>query len=223
MQSDKPPRRFPTTLLVLVVALVGGVIGAYIFVPIELARYHSVQKIRDQKSEVHLVETQTHAVGPIVSETLRLDNVDGNSTASYDAIDRRGYKASFRQPLHGYDVTFAFELLVRDGIWDLTTPAEKHGDLSTVYHISIAQVAGSRSGSRKFAFADPHYLATRAGNEYEIHLDPHKATPSESDIVNMKSTSLSDPRYQKIVDDFASFGPPAFRKTVAAARAKLHA
>jgi len=41
------------------------------------------------------------------------------------------------------------------------------------------------------------------------------------DLVNLQSTSTADPRYEKIVADFAAFGSARFRQTVAAARAKL--
>jgi len=120
-------------------------------------------------------------------------------------------------PIEGYDVTFAFEALVRDGIWELQS-RPLHGNTDDIYEIRVAQVAGDRSGRHRFVFADPHYLATTAGREYNIHLDRNKPVPN---LITLNSSSSADGRYQKVVDDFRSFGPPRFKKTVAAAREKL--
>ncbi len=212
-------RRFPTTLVILVIAVVGLVAGWRIFWPSESQRYQAVNTVRQQRSELHFSETVTHAKGPIAREEWRLDNVNGKSTASYSAQNRAGTRiAKFTEPIQGYDVTFAFEKLVQDGIWDLHTPHPFRGKTDDIYTISVAQVAGDRSGKHTFSFADPHYLATTAGRQYNIHLDKNKPVP---DLLTLNSTSTADARYQKIVDDFASFGPPRFKKTVAAAREKL--
>jgi hypothetical protein len=214
-------RRFPTTLVVVVIMLVGLIAGWRLFWPSETQRYAQVKTVRQQRSEIHLSEAIVHAKGPISREELRLDNVEGKSTASYSVADRKGYVAHFSQPVQGYDVTFAFDLLVRDGVWELQKPARFHGRTDEIYTVGISQVAGSRAGRHSFSFADPHYLATTAGRQYEIHLDPNEPVPSQADLLKLKSTSTADPRYEKIVDDFASFGPPHFKQTVAAARAKL--
>jgi hypothetical protein len=214
-------RRFPTTLVILVVMVVGLIAGWRLFWPSETQRYQAVKTVRQQRSEIHLSQAVVHAKGPIAREELRLDNVEGKSTASYTVADRKGYVAHFSQPIQGYDVTFAFDLLVRDGIWQLQRPTQFHGNTNEIYTVAISQAAGSREGRHSFTFADPHYLATTAGRQYEIHLDKTKPVPSEADLLRLKSTSLADPRYQKIVDDFATFGPPRFKQTVAAARAKL--
>jgi hypothetical protein len=214
-------RRFPTTLVVLVIMVVGLIAGWRLFWPSETQRYEAVKTVRAQRSEIHLSEAIVHAKGPISREELRLDNVDGKSTASYSVADRRGYVARFSQPIQGYDVTFAFDLLVRDGIWELQRPRPFHGSTGEVYTVGISQVAGERAGRHSFTFADPHYLATTAGRQYEIHLDRTKPVPSQADLLKLDSTSSADPRYEKIVADFASFGPPRFKRTVAAARAKL--
>jgi hypothetical protein len=84
--------------------------------------------------------------------------------------------------------------------------------------VTIEQVADTQSGSHHFAFTDPRYLATEAGREYHIHLDPNKPVP---DLLTLQSTSTADPRYQEIVDDFEQFGPPSFKRTIVAAREKL--
>jgi hypothetical protein len=211
-------RRFPTTLVVVVVAVAAAILGWKIFWPGESQRYQAVQAVRNQRSELHFSETVTHAKGPIAREEWQLDNVNGNSTATYSAENRAGTRvAKFTAPIRGYDVTFAFERLVQDGVWELQTRPLR-GNTNDVYTVAIAQVAGDRSGKHKFTFADPHYLATTAGRQYEIHLDKNKPVPN---LVTLNSTSTADPRYQKVVDDFASFGPPNFKKTVAAAREKL--
>lgn len=211
-------RRFPTTLLIVVIAVVGVVIGARMFWPTESARYQQVQAVRNQRSELHVSETIAHGKGPIAREDWRLDNDNGTSSASYSAENRAGTRiAKFTAPVQGYDVTFAFQKLVADGVWQLQTRPLR-GNTSDVYTIVVAQVDGNRQGSHRFVFSDPHYLATTAGRQYEIHLDRNKPVP---DLITLNSTSSADPRYQQVVDDFASFGPPQFKATVAAARAKL--
>ena len=211
-------RRFPTTVVILVVAVVGLIAGWRMFWPGESARYRQVQAVGNQRSELHFSETIAHARGPIARETWRLDNVNGVSQASYSAENREGTRiAKFTEPIHGYDVTFAFEKLVQDGIWELQSRPFR-GNTNDVYTIYVAQVAGDRSGHHTFRFTDPHYIATTAGRQYEIRLDKNKPVPN---LLTLSSTSSADPRYQKIVDDFASFGPPQFKATVAAARAKL--
>jgi hypothetical protein len=67
-------------------------------------------------------------------------------------------------------------------------------------------------------FSDAAYIATEAGREYEIHLDPHKPVPN---LVDLQSTSTADPRYRAIENDFERFGSPRFKQTVAQARAKV--
>jgi hypothetical protein len=211
-------RRFPTTLLIVVLAVVGLVAGWKMFYAAETQRYQAVTAVRAQRSELHLVETVTHEKGPIATEEWRLDNVNGKSSASYSAQNRAGTRvAKFTEPITGYDVTFAFENVVQDGIWELQTRPLR-GNTADVFTIRVSQVAGDRSGTHKFTFTDPHYLATTAGRQYVIHLDKNKPVP---DLLTLKSTSTADDRYGKVVADFASFGPPRFKKTVAAAREKL--
>jgi hypothetical protein len=212
-------RRFPTTLFIAIVVILGIVGGWKLYYDAESQRYHAVQTVRKQRSEFHIGRVITHDKGPIAREELRLDNVEGKSTAFYSAQNRAGTRiAKFTQPIDGYDVTFAFEALVRDGIWKLQTRPLKGKNTDDVYTITISQIAGDRSGKHRFTFTDPHYLATTAGRQYEIHLDKNKPVP---DLITLKSTSTADPRYQQIVDDFRAFGPPRFKKTVAAARQKL--
>jgi hypothetical protein len=212
-------RRLPISLFIWLTALVAVIAGVKLFWPAEHQRYQAVDSVRHQKSEFRLSQVVTHAKGPISREELRMINIDGKSTAYYEAANRSGSRiAKFPYPIKGYDVTFAFEGFVRDGIWELHTRPLRGKHTDDVYTVSIQQTAGDRSGSHRFTFTDPHYLATAAGREYAIHLDKNKPVP---DLLTLKSSSTADPRYQKIVDDFASFGPVGFRKTVAAAREKL--
>jgi hypothetical protein len=211
-------RRFPTTTFAIVLAVIALIAGWKIFYHDEAQRFQAVQEIRHQRSELHFGEAIAHDKGPIAREEWRLDNVDGNCSATYTAENRAGSRvAKFTEPIPGYDVTFAFEKLVQDGIWELQTRPLK-GKTDNIYTITVAQVAGDRSGSHKFTFTDPHYLAIAAGRQYKIHLDRNKPVPN---LLTLQSTSSADPRYQKVVDAFASFGPPRFKKTVAAAREKL--
>jgi len=210
--------RFPTTLLIVIVAVAALIVGWRIFWPSESQRYQAVNSVRNQRSELHVAEAVTHDKGPIAREEWRLDNVNGTSTATYSAENRSGTRiAKFTAPIQGYDVTFAFQELVEDGLWELQT-RPLHGNTNDVYTVSAQQTDGNRSGSHTFTFADPHYLATTAGRQYHIHLDKNKPVP---DLITLNSTSLADPRYLRVVDDFATFGPPQFKKTVAAAREKL--
>ena len=211
-------RRFPTTPLIIVLAVIGIIAGWRLFYSSEAQRYKDVRTVRAQRSELHLVEALTHDKGPIAREEWRLDNVDGKSSAAYSAENRAGTRvAKFSEPIAGYDVTFAFEKLVQDGIWELQTRPLR-GNTTDVYTITVFQVAGDRSGKHTFSFTDPHYIAVTAGRQYHIHLDKNKPVP---DLLTLQSTSTADDRYGKIVADFGSFGPARFKQTVAAAREKL--
>jgi hypothetical protein len=146
-----------------------------------------------------------------------MQNIDGRSRASYAVTDRHGTKATFDEFVPGYDVTFLFQKLVQDGIWQLETRPFR-GSSKALHVVAISQVAGKASGSHRFQFSDADYIATEAGREYHIHLDPKKPVPN---ILNLQSTSTADDRYRKIVADFEQFGSPTFKRTMAAARAKL--
>jgi hypothetical protein len=211
-------RRFPTTLVIILAAIVFVVGAVRLFGHSEHQRYRSVDSVLKQQSKVLITETITHAKGPIAREVWTLSNINGTSTASYEAVNRAGTRvAKFTYPIKGYDVTFAFQQLVADGIWEVRS-RPLLGNANDVYTVTIAQTAGDRSGSHTFTFADPHYLATTAGRQYTIHLDPKKPTP---DLLTLQSTSSADDRYQKIVNDFQSFGPAGFRATVVQARQRL--
>jgi hypothetical protein len=203
--------------LILVAVVVAVVGGWMLFAKGEHDRYVAVQHVGESRSEIRLWYTLEHTSGPIAREQWMMQNINGRSTASYDAISRSGLKASFSEPMTGYEVTFLFDKLVADGIWNLETRPFR-GSSQALHVVQIAQIAGASSGSHRFMFSDAKYIATEAGREYEIHLDPHKPVP---DLVNLQSTSTADPRYLAILNDFEQFGTPSFKQTIAEARAKL--
>ncbi len=209
--------RFPTTLVIVGVAVIALVSGWFLFGRQEHARFAAVDQIRRQRSEIRITYSIDHLSGRLAHEEWRFANVDGRQTASYSAVDRDGTRATFDERETGYDVTFLFDKLVADGIWELQTRPFR-GDHPDVHTVHIAQVTGTQSGSHTFAFSDPHYLATSAGREYHIHLDRSKPVP---DLLTLNSTSSADPRYGQIVDAVEAYGSPRFRETIAKARAKL--
>ena len=210
-------RRFPVTSLILVAAFVAAVSGWMLFAKSEHDRFVAVERVKHSRSEIRLSYALIHTSGRIAREVWSMQNINGHSVASYTAVDRRGTKATFDEQIVGYAVTFLFDKLVQDGIWELETRPFR-GSSQLLHVVDIAQVAGKSSGSHRFQFSDAHYIATEAGRQYHIHLDPHKPVP---DLVNLQSTSTADPRYEKIAQDFEHFGPPRFKATIAAAKAKL--
>ncbi|HEY5341446.1 MAG TPA: hypothetical protein VIK27_10500 [Candidatus Aquilonibacter sp.] len=210
-------RRFPVSLLILVVAVAAVAGGWMLFAKAEHERFVAVDRVNRSRSEIRFSYIVDHTSGRIAREVWSMQNINGHSMASYTAVDRHGTKATFDEQIVGYDVTFLFDKLVQDGIWELETRPFR-GSSQTLHVVAISQVADKSQGSHRFQFSDAHYIATEAGREYHIHLDPHKPVP---DLVNLQSTSTADPRYEKIVQDFEQFGPPRFKATIAAAKAKL--
>ena len=88
------------------------------------------------------------------------------------------------------------------------------------YTLHIHQVADREQGSRTITFTDPHYWALEAGRQYHIQLRQNSPTP---DLTKLQSTSLADPRYEKIVNAFRAFGPSSFRDKVRQAQALVRA
>jgi hypothetical protein len=212
-------RRYPiVTILITLAVIVAAVGGWRLFAQQEHDRFVAVQRVEHSRSEFHLSYTEQHTDGPIASETWTMNNVNGRSVASYSATDRKNTKASFDEAITNYDVTFLFERLVQDGIWELQSRPFR-GSSATLHVVEISQVADKASGSHRFLFSDAAYIANLAGREYHIHLDPHKPVPN---LLNLVSTANADPRYRKIAQDFEQFGSPAFKRTIAEARAKLH-
>lgn len=211
-------RRFPIITTLIIIAAVIGVVGGWmLFAKTEHDRFVAVNTVLHQRSEYHITYELQHTSGPIGTETWTFNNVDGRSSVDYAATDRHGLKASFVESIEGYDVTFLFQKLVLDGIWDLESRPFR-GSAETLHVVEISQIADKAHGSHRFLFSDPAYIAHQAGREYHIHLDKNKPVP---DLLSLQSTAVGDPRYQKIVDDFEAFGSAHFKRTVASARAKL--
>jgi hypothetical protein len=210
-------RRFPVTTLILVVAAIAVVGGWMLFAKSEHDRFVAVDQVRKSQSAFELTYTIDHGSGPIARETWHMHNDNGHSIASYAVSDRDGTIAKFDEPVTDYAVTFLFDKLVQDGIWDLQSRPFR-GPSNDFHTVRIAQTAGTQSGSHQFVFSDPNYLATTAGREFHIHLDKNKPVPN---VLSLESTSTADPRYGKIVADFEDFGSPSFKRTIAVAREKL--
>lgn len=180
-------------------------------------RFVAVDKVRQSRTEIRFSYAVDHERGRIAHEEWHFANLDGRSSASYAALDRAGNRASFDERIEGYDVTFLFETLVGDGIWQLQTRPLR-GEDPDLHTVHIEQVAGTQSGSHTFRFSDPHYLAVNAGREYQIRLDRSKPVP---DILKLDSTSTADNRYLKVVEAIEGFGSARFKRTLATAREKL--
>lgn len=211
-------RRFPTTPLIVVLAIVAVVGGWLIFAKTEVQRYQAVNMVRTAKSYIKLRMDVRYPSGPIATESYVLVNDNGASKATYAVTNRAGTIATFDEQLRGVDVSETFDYLVHDGIWEIDSKRRRTTS-DVVYTVRIDQTAQGQSGHREITFANPKYLAT--AREFHIKLDPKKPTPSENDLLHMDATSIADPRYEKIVSDFRSFGSPTFKRTIASARTKL--
>jgi len=213
-------RRYPISIFITVLAIVAVVLGWRMFAADELARSRAVEQVLARRSYIKLVMAVDYPAGRVAREEYTLIDDNGKSRANYAVIDRHGTAARFTERISGYDVSFAFGKAVQDGIWKLNTKHRRALD-EIGYSIYVEQTADGQHGSRAFTFTNPQYWAKAAGREYHITLDPKKPTPKVQDILSLQSTSDADPRYLAIVDDFRSFGSPAFKRTMASARQKL--
>lgn len=214
-------RRSSIIPLAIVALTVVAAVGAwFIYWPIESQRYTSTQAVVRLPSVIRLVYAVKHNRGPIGSERFTFTNDNGKAQVAYEGTNHAGTLiARFTEPLDGYAVANLFGEVDRDGIWELPTMPPR-GDTNTAYTLSVYQLTDNKSGSHTFSFTDPHYWATTGGRQYRIHLDKSKPVP---DLVKLQSTSLAEPRFGKLVQDFESFDAPGFRATLATARAKLRA
>jgi hypothetical protein len=213
------PRRPSLTAPLITLAIAVSVVASWqIFARSEADRYERTQSIARSRSEIRLQLTIRHDRGPIGYEAYRMADIDGRSTASYVATNRAGLRIEVDTlPTETYDVSFFFDRVVADGIWELPSRPPR-GDTADHYDVSVSQLVAGQRGSHSFSFTDPHYWATTAGRQYRIHLDRSKPTP---DLLKLASTSLAEPRYAKIVDDFRNYGTQRFRATIAAQQARL--
>lgn len=199
------------------VFIVAAVIFGLIFIPWpEFAHRGQVSQILNARTLLDVRLQLQFDKPPIYRETWHMRNDNGMSSATYQVQGYSGKVVTLSlAPEKSYDVTFFFERLVADGIWQLTNrpPA---GKLDPAYTLSISQVADNRHGSRTIHFTDPAYWANEAARQYAIGTNGNGA-------VMLDGTSAADPRFLKIVDAFRSFGPPSFRSKIAQADAMVRA
>ncbi len=216
--------RNPIPPLVLLITLAGLVIVYQFFQAAVLPRYKASRAVLVSKSELRLSLLVTHDRGPIAEEQYTMSNIDGVSKSRYRVVGRDNLQVAIdERPREttefGPNVAYFFQQTVADGIWELRTHPPR-GDTSVHYTIDVYQLVNGQHGSRHIVFTDPHYWATTGGHQFTIHLDKKKPTPA---FVNLTSTALVEPRYEKVVADFRAFGPDSFRHKVTAARVRLGA
>ena len=212
----------PSFPLIVIALAVAAVIAGWLlfFVKPESARYHATQKVANSSSDLHVGLIVRYSNGRIASEEYRMADHNGSSTATYRIIGTNGKVYTITTPaIESYTVPFFFERVVADGIWKITDRPPR-GDRSITYTTHVDQAVQNERGSRTVTFTDPHYWATTAGHQYEIHLDRNKPTPN---LLQLSGTTLSDKRYQEIVKDFRDFGTPGFRAKVAEVQAAVRA
>ena len=214
--------RTPIPVFILVAVLVGlGTAFAY-FETTQTPRYAAARKVAAQRSEIRLGMRVTYDRGPLLEEDYALSDIDGTSRSSYRALGRSGTQITITERPRvtldeGTNVAFFFDRAVQDGVWELRSKPPR-GDTRSSYAITIAQVTGDQHGAHRFTFTDPHYWATTGGHQFHITLQKDKPVPN---LLQLSSTTLVEPRYQQLVDDFRNFGPSSFRAKVAAAQARL--
>jgi len=213
-------KRNPVPFLLFVAGVVA--VGAmwYAFATTERSRYSQTLKVRQSASDDRIEMRVHHLSGPIADEYYSMEDSNGISTSTYRAVGSNGLTVRVvALPRQTVDVAFFFDKVVQDGIWELTNKPVR-GDASLRYTIQVYQLTNGKHGSRQFTFTDPHYWATTGGHQYQIHLDKNKPVPN---LLRMSSTTLVEPRYAKLVDDFLNYGSPDFREKIAAAQAKIRA
>ena len=208
--------------LIVSLAAAAAVIAGWIlfFAKPETARYHATQKVENSSSDLHVGMTVRYASGPIASEEYRMADHNGSSTASYRIIGTNGKVYTITTPpIESYTVPFFFERVVADGIWKVVDRPPR-GDRSITYTLHVDQAVQREQGSRTVTFTDPHYWATTAGRQYEIHLDRNKPTPS---LLQLSGSAIVDKQYEAIVNDFRNFGTSGFHAKVAEVQAAVRA
>jgi hypothetical protein len=186
----------------------------------EFTEFAGVDKVRAQPSALYARLLIHYDKPPIFEEEYDMQDVDGESTFSYRIRSYAGKQVTIRLPraTRITDVSYFFGGLAEDGVWDLMDKPPR-GNTNVRYTVYVKQLADFKQGDRTITFTDPHYWATTAGRQYTIDL--RKTNPN--DLLKLSSTQLADPRYQAIVNDFRTFGPPEFRAKVAAVRASFGA
>lgn len=203
--------------IVFIVALLGCILAYAVYLSSIAPRLVKNHQVLASASDIRLALRIAYAKGPIASERWTMRDLEGTSTMSYSATGRDGVVVTIHEKpttelTDGSDVAFLFGRLVQDKLWDLTSKPDR-GDTSAHYTIDVYQLIDNEHGGRKITFTDPHYWATTGGHQFTIHLDKNKPTP---DLLRMSSTTLVDPHYEDVVDDFKTFGPKSFLARIAA-------
>ena len=158
-----------------------------------------------------------YAKPPIFEEEYRMQDVEGISTFEYRVRSYNCKEISVKAPPGKiYDVSFFFGGLDQDGIWQMVNLPPLEG-ADAYYTVYVKQLADFKQGDRTVTFTDPAYWAAHSSHR-QFRLDLSKQ--NANDLLHMQSQVTGDARYQKIVDDFRTFGPDEFRKNVAAARVR---
>ena len=203
----------PTTLFIFcIVFLIAGTI--FIKWP-DFQNKPQVSKVLQAPTVLDLRLTIAYDKPPIYQEQYTIHNNDGISSAQYKITGYSGKVVTVTMlPAKRYEMTFFFEDVVQDGVWQLTNRPPR-GNTDVHYTLYVHEIANRREGSRTITFTDPHYWAVTAGRQYEIRLSKNSPTP---DLLKLNSTSLADPRFEKIVRAFRAFGPDSFRQKILGAQ-----
>jgi len=212
----------PTFVFLAAVAAVLG--GWWLFERTEAGRYQETRLISQSPSQIHIQMDAEYKVGEIVHEVFKYSDIDGVSSMDYSATTRSGTTAHVTPPARATkdketDVAVLFGIAQQDGIWDLTSKPPR-GDTNLKYTIYVSQLEAGQFGEHRFSFTDPHYWATTGGRQYHITLDRNKPVP---DLVKLRSTTISEPRYEWLVADILGFGSQRWKAAVIAEAAKLRA
>lgn len=209
-------RRFPTTAFIIVFAIVMAILGWRVYYgKTEFSRVNTVSRAQHAPSQLYARLLIGYDKPPIYEEEYNMKDIEGVSTFTYRIRTYAGKQLTITAPpKQMYDVSFFFGSLDQDGVWQLVNKPPR-GNTDVHYTVYVKQLADFKQGERTITFTDPHYWATTAGRQFNIDLS--KTNPN--DLLKLQSSSLADPRYQKIVDDFRGFGPPSFREKVSRARA----
>jgi hypothetical protein len=205
---------FGTAIFIFAVVFI--VLGT-IFIPWpDFQHKPDVTRVRQSASVLDLGMTIKYDKPPIYLEQYTMHNDNGISTVQYKVQGYNGKVVTIMLPPDKtYAVTFLFQEIVQDGIWQLVNKPPA-GDTSAHYTLHIHQVADKEQGTRTVTFTDPKYWALEAGRQYQIELSPNSPVP---DLTKLKSTSMADPRYLKIVQAIRNFGSESFRQKIRQAQA----
>jgi len=182
----------PTALFIFcIVFLIAGTI--FIKWP-DFQNKPQVEKVLQAPTVLDLRLTIAYANPPIYQEQYLVRNDNGLSTAQYKITGYSGKVVTITiPPAKRYDMTFFFDDVVQDGIWQLTNRPLR-GNTDPRYPLSGHEVANRRQGSRTITFKDPHCLAVTAGRTYEVHQSPTSPTPAR---LKRHTTATQEPRVEK--------------------------